>query len=384
MDDATLGAALRCLPLTGRPRPACRPLPERVAEVTEVARAACRPAGALAEASHALNKAALIASDCGLPDLARDLCWQHINAYRLPQRPLAVQQARGILEPALNLARLRIRAKEHDKALHLLGDIHQAITTVTDLTIDGEVLPLSRLAVTQEEHRKLREWAWLQHLSEGIRAHVLAARWDEAARHAELHHGIGNHLMEGRQTAIILRCLSRDLAAAGQMLADTAVTEPWERQVATCLAVICAQDQAASRRHITAMTESFQPAEPVPGYATYRAKLGIVTIVLARDADPAEAKRIASTVTTEVIGSSDGYAAREVLAHPTAADLLSVRQRQQLDGTAAASGLAAGSIAEPLHRDLMAAVSTAEHRLHVLLNSQSAACDTPSSRKSTY
>ena len=85
MDDATLRAALRCLPLTGRPRPACRPLPERVAEVSGIARAACQAdAGALAEASHAMNKAALIASDCGLQDLARDLCWHHINAYRLP------------------------------------------------------------------------------------------------------------------------------------------------------------------------------------------------------------------------------------------------------------------------------------------------------------
>jgi len=254
------------------------------------------------------------------------------------------------------------------------------------VVVDGEgrvAEKVARVPGRDDRSRVGGGWAWLQHLSEGIRAHVLAGRWDEAARHAELHRGIGNHLMEGRQAAIILRCLNRDLAGASQMLAGSTVTEPWERQVATCLAVICAQDHTASQRHVAAMTESFQPAEPVPGYATYRAKLGILTIVLARDADPAEAGRIASTVTTEVIGSSDGYAAREVLAHPAAADVLSSWHRQQLDGIAAASGLGAGSIPEPLHRDLMAAVSAAEHRLHVLLNSQSAACDTPSSGKPT-
>lgn len=43
--------------------------------------------------------------------------------------PLTVPLARAMLEPALNLARLRIRAGAHDEALHLLGDIYQAATS---------------------------------------------------------------------------------------------------------------------------------------------------------------------------------------------------------------------------------------------------------------
>ena len=43
----------------------------------------------MADAAHALNKAALVASDCGMPYLATDLCWQHINAYRRVNRAFA-------------------------------------------------------------------------------------------------------------------------------------------------------------------------------------------------------------------------------------------------------------------------------------------------------
>ncbi|MEU6720758.1 hypothetical protein ABZ897_55680 [Nonomuraea sp. NPDC046802] len=83
MDLTTLHAVVRRFPLVGRARPACPSLPERVKEIADIADTAARQgADALHEGAHALNKAALLASDCGLPDLARDLCWQHINIYR--------------------------------------------------------------------------------------------------------------------------------------------------------------------------------------------------------------------------------------------------------------------------------------------------------------
>lgn len=66
-------------PLVARPRPACPPLAERVREITDLAAAAERD-GNVTSATVALNKAALIASDCGMPDLARALCWRHAEA----------------------------------------------------------------------------------------------------------------------------------------------------------------------------------------------------------------------------------------------------------------------------------------------------------------
>jgi hypothetical protein len=90
----------------------------------------------LADGAHALNKAALLASDCGLPDLARDLCWQHIDLYRAAARPLTVLQARHMLEPVLNLARLRLRSRHGEQALRLLTAMFQAVRSGTELLVD--------------------------------------------------------------------------------------------------------------------------------------------------------------------------------------------------------------------------------------------------------
>ncbi len=54
----------RRFPLVPRPRPACLPLAERVQEIHDLARRANQN-GDLGTGAAALNRAALIASDCG-------------------------------------------------------------------------------------------------------------------------------------------------------------------------------------------------------------------------------------------------------------------------------------------------------------------------------
>jgi len=369
MNDDTLSAVLRYFPLTGRPRPACLTLPERVAEVTAITQAAGQPGADVAHhAAHALNKAALLASDCGLDDLARDLCWRHIDAYCGLGRPLAVTEARGILEPALNLARLAIRQCAHEQALRVLDSIHRALTEGTNLSISGKALPLAGLAVTRAESRKLREWAWLQHLSEGIRANALLGRWDAAERHAIQHRGIGDHLLEGRQAAIITRLVSGNHAEAAQILADTTVTEPWERHIAACLSVMCADGHQVSEL-AARLADGFTAAEPVPGYAVYRARLGLIIVTLAAGPGPAAATRTARTVAAEAIASADGNAAREILQHQHASRWLPPTQLQSLRSILDAAGLAAGSIAEPFRSELLAAAAVAEGQLRAALRS---------------
>lgn len=74
----------RRFPLVARPRPACPPLNERVKEVGDLATAAAEQTGTtgLSLAATAHNKAALIASDCGLADRARSLCQQQFGLGR--------------------------------------------------------------------------------------------------------------------------------------------------------------------------------------------------------------------------------------------------------------------------------------------------------------
>lgn len=365
MNPTTLAAAVRRFPLLGRPRPACPCLPERVQEVADVALAA-RQDGAdrLAEGAHALNKAALIASDSGLTDLARDLCWQHINIYRAADGPVTVLHARYMLEPVLNLARLQIRASEGDQALSLLQAMFQAVTSGTDLVVDGRTLPLTDLAGTRAEHHKLREWVWLHLIGDGIRALALAGRWDDAVAHAHAHRGIGLHLMEGRQAMIVASCVSGDLTAARAALTDSTPEQPWELQVASCLTVMCADaDSRSASRDVTAMIERFVEQQPMPGYAAFRAQLGLTVATLTSATDSDAASRVLAQVADEVIESGDGYAARDVLRHREIEAGVTDGQHTALTNLLDASGLGAGTLPDAFRHTLLDSTQAAAETL---------------------
>jgi hypothetical protein len=83
------GQFARRFPLVARPRPACIPLTRRVADLCDRAQVADRDSD-LAAASAVHNLAALLASDCGLPNLARQWCHRQANLY-LRAHPLHAQ-----------------------------------------------------------------------------------------------------------------------------------------------------------------------------------------------------------------------------------------------------------------------------------------------------
>ena len=60
-------------------------------------------------AGGAHNLAALILSDCGLPDLARSLCWRQFDTLQTVARPDDPTSAQLALQPLINLARLDMR-----------------------------------------------------------------------------------------------------------------------------------------------------------------------------------------------------------------------------------------------------------------------------------
>ncbi|MER6176520.1 hypothetical protein [Streptosporangium sp. NPDC001681] len=364
MDITTLSTAARRFPLLGRPRPACPSQSERVTEIAEIVCAAEAPgADGMAEAAHALNKTALLASDCGLTAYARDLCWQHIDVYRVARSRLSVLQARYMLEPVVNLARLQIRADAGGQALQLLKAMYQAVMANTDLAVDGRTLPLANLTGTRQEHHKLREWVWRQCLEDGIRALTLAGRWDAAVTHAQTYRGIGVHLMEGRQAAIVAPCLRGALQTARAMLQESTPTQPWEKQVASCLTVMCAgPNGGSSSRDIAMMVACFLGQEPVPGYAVFRARLGLTVVTLA-GADSDVGDRVLARVATEVIEAGDGYAARDVLGYPDTSKSLTDAQREALSRLVICSGLGSGTLPEPLLNSLTNSVQVAKKTL---------------------
>lgn len=365
MDKTSLIAVSRRFPLLGRPRPECPPLEERVAHIARIAQSARRnPADASALSTDALNRAALVASDCGLTDFARDLCWQQINVFRDVGPALSVSEAGYMLAPVLNLARLDIRNGESDEAVDLLGRMLQAVKDRADLDVEGRTLQLSKTVGPREDRKKLHEWAWKSCIADGVRALAAQARWDEAVEHAARHRGIGRHLMDGRQASVVALCLGGRGATAAELLEASDLTQPWERQVARCLAMLCSQSVGeATSADAEAMANEFLEQQPLPGYAPYWARLGTTVVTLAAETHPQAARRALSRTVEDALKSADGYAAREVLSLDTVSICVEDADRDALMGLAASSGLGTGPLAEPLLDSLLVSVNVAEEVL---------------------
>ncbi|MFI6295955.1 hypothetical protein ACIBEJ_30460 [Nonomuraea sp. NPDC050790] len=376
MDSTTLRAAARRFPLVGWARLACPPLRDRVAEIVGIAEAAERHgADRLHEGAHALNKAALVASDCGLPELAKDLCWQHINIYREAGHPLTARQARYMLEPVHNLARLQIRADAGKHAMRLLDAMYRAIMQCTELAVEGRTLPLAGLTGPQEERHKLREWAWRQYVADGIRTLTLAGRWDEAVTHAKANRGVGDHLMEGRQAVIVANCLRGATQAAQDVLEESTITQPWEQQVAACLTVLCrlAGDRP-SHQETDVMIERYLASRPAPpGHAVFQARLGLAVVELVSRTAPAKSGPAYTRLIGDALAAADGYVARELLAHSGCAAMLIRAEKTALTTAVQAAGLGLGAIPGPLMADLLTAVRIAETAIERALSPSTSA-----------
>jgi hypothetical protein len=269
-----------------------------------------------------------------------------------------------MLEPALNLARLQLRARDGDQALGLLTAMFQAVRSGTDLVIGDYTLPLADLTGSRAEHHKLHEWVWLHLIGDGIRALALAGRWADAVTHAQAHRGIGLHLMEGRQATIVAHCVNGDLTRARAALADATPQQPWELQVASCLKVMCANpDDTSRRRNVTAMITQFAERQPMPGYALFRTQLGLSVTTLAETIDTEAASRVLAQVADEVIESGDGYATREILRHHDTQVPVTDGQHAALTDLLAASGLGTGIMPEPLLQSLLDSARAAAQEL---------------------
>ncbi|TNH23107.1 hypothetical protein FHG89_27735 [Micromonospora orduensis] len=376
MYHASVAAALRYFPLLGRPRPDCPALPLRLKEIADSAETAIQKREhGMPDAAHTLNKAALIASDAGMTDLARKLCWRHINAYRRKGRPLSILEARYMLEPVLNLARLQIRADHGAPALRLLEAMYDAVTHRTDLIVDDHALPTATLDGEAGERRKLREWVWLQLLGEGIRILALSNRWADAAALAQKHNGIGGHLMEGRQAAIIAACIHGKPDQGRELLGSSTLTQPWEHQVAACLNLICAAPTGAgASHHLLTAIENLATPIPAPNYASYRTRLGLATAILASPTRAELAADILHRTAQRAIESKDGYAARDILAFRESIGGITPDQRTDLRRTAADAGLAPAGLPDEGLEQVSRLAVLAESALDAALHGVASDC----------
>lgn len=352
MIDPT-GPTARRFPLVARPRPACTPLPQRVADLLRRAKTASER-GDLAAASAVFNLAALLAADCGLPNLARFWCL-HLARLTQTTRPTTANEAIHGLEPFVNLARLSTRAGDGAAAWTLLEHLYQAIDTRQPATIDGIDIPVTALTADPDIHRRLRRWAWATLLASGSRALAVAGRWDDARIRLEHHHGIGNRMLDGRQIAVIAHATTGRHTTAQQLLRTTEPGDPWENAVTACLQRLCAP--APDPAHIAA---TYHQLDPPPAELTVvYTRLGLSLIDAVALAPPGEPT--ADPIITLVLqaATTDGYAARDVLAHPRSRAAATSQQVRHLTDLVTVCGLDAGHLPTPLQDDTTKALEMA-------------------------
>jgi len=346
-----LGPIAQRFPLVPRPRPACSPLAARVEEITRLADAAARDSNPTT-ASAVFNRAALLASDCGLPDLARTWCHQHADLY-LTRTPLTGRHARSALEPLVNLARLHIRDGRGDDAHRLLTDLYHAVTTQTRITVDGLPVPAA-LTTTEGEHAEIVQWLWSVLLADAPRALITAGRWHDAHTHLQEHHGIGRRLLDGLQTAVLAALIDGDQTTARTHLAAGDPQEPWEHTVAACLACLC---HGADEHRAAQLTTAYAAWEPAADQAVFHTRLTLTVIDLLTPITPTTARELADTLIEQVHRWTDGYAARDVLAHSGCRGFLTGGTDRRLRQVVDDAGLGFGELPDPLYRELETALA---------------------------
>ncbi|MEV6987395.1 hypothetical protein AB0M95_39915 [Sphaerisporangium sp. NPDC051017] len=319
-------------------------------QISALAHAAVQ-AGDPTKAAAVHNRSALLASDCGLPDLARTWCHRHARLH-LEALPLTGTAARCALEPLVNLGRLHIRAGLGETAYQMLTNLYEAVTTRADTSIDGIDLPTSTLTATDDDHQEVCRWLWSVILADAPRALITAGRWHEAYTHLQRHHGIGYRLLDGLQVAVITTLTSGDPAGALALLDASTPHEPWEHAIAACLTVLSGRTTGPA---VATMLRHHQHLTPTPELAVFYTRLGLSVLDAAHHPD---AQTHATTLIRQTLATRDGYAIRDLLAHPHCAALLTSSDTRHAQDILHQCSLGAGQLPNHLHDALTTAMDT--------------------------
>ncbi|SEG94756.1 hypothetical protein SAMN05216223_13111 [Actinacidiphila yanglinensis] len=358
-------------PLVPRSRPPCRPVRDRIGELQ--ARLAQPPEDEphrqLVQAAEVCNKAALIASDCGLPELARALCRRQHDVFD-HAHPLPASAVKLAVQPLLNLPRQMIREGNGQEAYALLDQLYQAARDRTNLDIDGWTVNLRGLTSAPDDHKTAYTLIWTALLADGTRALALAGRWREAAEQAAAHRGIGARLLDGRQAAILALIQEDQCDRARTLVDESLVNEPWESAVKLLLRVLCRPAAKEHARAASALlgTVRTQTERPDPSLAVFHTRLGITALDLADGHDTPKQRHLSSSLLA--IARNDAHAARTVLDHPTLRAAMTKRQLSDLNAVLDAASLGSSPLPATLVDALKRAASAAEERLRGLLGQQ--------------
>ncbi|AEW92487.1 MULTISPECIES: hypothetical protein [Streptomycetaceae] len=350
---------LRRFPLVARPRPNCPPLRMRTDELCALAEAADRD-DSLPLASAVHNQAALLASDVGLPELARAWCRRHAEVY-LRAVPLSAATARQALEPLVNLGRLQVRDGAAAHAVRLLDAVYEAVATGRPTEVDGVALPAAELTATEGDHDAVVRWLSGVRLADAVRALIGLGRWQDAEARLRRQGAVGARMSEGRQVAVVCRVLAGDAEGALALVGRTVAGEPWEAAVTACLAALCRRaDGHPAAADADAALDACRRLDLPPRLTVFATRLALTAVDVSGGTGHPGARDLAHDLLDRTTGRRDGYAAREVLGHPGCAVFMTEHQLKELTDTVDACGLGHGSLPAASQAALSTALETAE------------------------
>jgi hypothetical protein len=333
-----------------------------VNELTDLAHAAVTQGDPI-KAAAVHNQAALIASDTGIPDLARTWCHRHARLH-LAHTPLDCPAARRALEPLVNLARLRIRAGHGEAAYRLLTRLYTAVTTHTDTTIDGTDLPAA-LTATEEDHQEVCQWLWSITLADTARALTSAGRWNDALTHMRDHHGIGHRLLDGRQIAIIAALTTDHPDHALALLDDCTPIDAWEHAISGCFALHSGSDPAAAH-----LTQHYEQVPLRPEIAVFRTRLGLA-ILDAEHTDHLSIDAFTAQLIQRTLDTCDGYAVQDLISEPRCTAHMTSKQTAAADAFVEDCRLGSGRLPAIAHDALIKALDMTATVLHATTRTRS-------------
>ncbi|SEK44360.1 hypothetical protein SAMN05414137_10246 [Streptacidiphilus jiangxiensis] len=337
------------IPLVRRSKAPGLPLQRRFDELSALT---VPPAGAshqdqVARACGVLNFAALIASDTGMPDLAAQLCWEQHQVFA-EAGMLSGEIAVYALMPLVNIARLLTREGDGEAAYDVLHRLHAAALRRSTVDICGHVVDLSTLTNDPEDHARICKELWISVLIDGARALASLGRWTEAAEAMAAHRGIGDRLLDGRQIKIMSLMEQGRPDQACALIDSTTTTEEWEVAVAGLLRYYCRPADARVRLGLPAAVRNVISliSTADAGVAVFQARAGLTALDLLDGTQDHHAAQLCTAIAE--IGTTDAYAAREILGHRGVRSTLSGEQLSTLQEVLDVSGLGAGSL-KPAH-----------------------------------
>ncbi|GAB2868538.1 hypothetical protein GCM10022221_81850 [Actinocorallia aurea] len=347
----------RRFPLVPRLAPPCHPLEVRVRQIADLADTGAHgnPDQAAASAAQALNFAALIASDCGLPDLAHQLCRRQFEIFRAAG-PFDAATAKLVLQPLINLGRLRTRDDDGITGHELISTLYATVRRREAVLIDGIPTDFDGFTRTADDHREVVRWLWTVLLTDGTRALAQAGCWDQALQHLHDHKGIGHGLLDGRQIAIIAHYAHGDTGISADLLNDTPTPTRWEAAIAATLTTLIGHGVS----NATLADSYLALDDDDPRHVLFRTRLGLAMLGLA-DEEPD--RRLVLAIESDVLRTKDAYAARDILSSPVGQARISASARDTLTDLLDASGLSQSTVPAELLKQITAATSAAEASL---------------------